>query len=59
MQMSMAYLTLKITQILALGQVSYMNLFINDILQPQNSNISQSGILTILNNEAPSHFSVS
>lgn len=41
------------TQILAPNQVSYINLFINGIIQPQTSYNIQAGILTILADEAP------
>ncbi|MCM3734422.1 DUF4183 domain-containing protein [Bacillus cytotoxicus] len=41
------------TQILAPNQVSYMNLFINGVIQSQNSYNVQAGMLTILANEAP------
>ncbi|MFD0772220.1 DUF4183 domain-containing protein [Bacillus sp. CGMCC 1.60114] len=41
------------TQILAPNQVSYLNLFINGIIQPQSSYNVQAGILTILADEAP------
>ncbi|PEZ02867.1 hypothetical protein CN326_19265 [Bacillus sp. AFS018417] len=40
------------TQILAPNQVSYMNLFINGIIQPQSSYNVQAGILTIFADEA-------
>ncbi|WP_334313761.1 DUF4183 domain-containing protein [Bacillus sp. BP-3] len=41
------------TQILAPSQVSYMNLFINGVIQSQNSYAVQAGILTLLVDEAP------
>ncbi|MGG0275233.1 DUF4183 domain-containing protein, partial [Bacillus rhizoplanae] len=40
------------TQILAPNLVSYMNLFINGIIQPQSSYNVQAGILTIFADEA-------
>ncbi|WP_257130816.1 DUF4183 domain-containing protein [Bacillus pseudomycoides] len=43
---------LGITQILAPEQVSYINLFINGILQSQNSYNVQSGTLTIFSDDA-------
>jgi Domain of unknown function (DUF4183) len=42
-----------ITQILAPSQASYINLFINGMLQPQSSYNIQEGVLTIFANEAP------
>lgn len=44
---------LGITEILAPKQVSYMNLFINGILQSTNSYDVQSGTLTLLTDEVP------
>ncbi|ENQ3108532.1 DUF4183 domain-containing protein, partial [Bacillus cereus] len=41
------------TQILAPSQVSYMNLFINGVIQSQNSYVVQTGMLTLLADEAP------
>ncbi|MFD3449421.1 DUF4183 domain-containing protein [Microbacteriaceae bacterium 4G12] len=41
------------TQILAPSQVSYMNLFINGVLQSQNSYNVQEGVLTIFADEVP------
>lgn len=41
------------TQILAPNQVSYTNLFINGIIQPQTSYVVQAGALTLLSPIAP------
>ncbi|MCQ6281933.1 DUF4183 domain-containing protein [Bacillus sp. EB600] len=41
------------TQILAPNQVSYTNLFINGIIQPQTSYVVQAGELTLLSPIAP------
>lgn len=44
---------LETTEILSPSEVSYMNLFINGILQPQNEYQVTTGKLTLLGSEAP------
>lgn len=41
------------TQILSPSEVSYINLFINGILQPQTAYLVQAGVLTLLTPTAP------
>jgi hypothetical protein len=43
-----------ITEILSPSEVSYINLFINGILQPQSNYQVENGKLTLLVDEAPS-----
>ncbi|QGQ48298.1 DUF4183 domain-containing protein [Metabacillus sediminilitoris] len=41
------------TQILSPSEVSYINLFINGIIQPQTAYLVQTGVLTLLTPTAP------
>ncbi len=41
------------TQILSPSEVSYINLFINGIIQPQTTYLVQAGVLTLLTPTAP------